>query len=112
MLSWSFLFLQVVFDRLRKYDGKEFRSLLPGEYIQMAGRAGRRGLDTVGTVIVMCRDEIPDENLLKNVMVGMPTRLASQFRLRYTMILHLLRLEELKVKTVRIYYFLAKLKFY
>lgn len=88
----------VVFDRLRKYDGKEFRSLLPGEYIQMAGRAGRRGLDTVGTVIVMCRDEIPDENLLKNVMVGMPTRLASQFRLRYTMILHLLRLEELKVE--------------
>ncbi|KAJ0987857.1 hypothetical protein J5N97_006213 [Dioscorea zingiberensis] len=88
----------VVFDTLRKFDGKEFRRLLPGEYIQMAGRAGRRGLDNIGTVIVMCRDEIPDESDLKQVMVGKPTRLESQFRLTYTMILHLLRVEELKVE--------------
>ncbi|URE37994.1 DSHCT (NUC185) domain [Musa troglodytarum] len=56
---------QVVFDTLRKFDGKDFRRLLPGEYIQMAGRAGRRGLDKIGTVIVMCRDEIPEESDLK-----------------------------------------------
>ncbi|KAG1365844.1 DExH-box ATP-dependent RNA helicase DExH11 [Cocos nucifera] len=88
----------VVFDTLRKFDGKEFRKLLPGEYIQMAGRAGRRGLDKIGTVIVMCRDEILEESDLKHVMVGKPTRLESQFRLTYTMILHLLRVEELKVE--------------
>lgn len=88
----------VVFDTLRKFDGKEFRQLLPGEYIQMAGRAGRRGLDKIGTVIVMCRDEILEESALKQVMVGRPTRLESQFRLTYTMILHLLRVEELKVE--------------
>ncbi|CAL9777952.1 unnamed protein product [Musa acuminata subsp. burmannicoides] len=88
----------VVFDTLRKFDGKDFRRLLPGEYIQMAGRAGRRGLDKIGTVIVMCRDEIPEESDLKQVMVGKPTRLESQFRLTYTMILHLLRVEELKVE--------------
>jgi superfamily II RNA helicase len=88
---------QVVFDTLRKFDGKEHRKLLPGEYIQMAGRAGRRGLDTIGTVIMMCRDEIPEESDLKNLIVGKPTRLESQFRLTYTMILHLLRVEELKV---------------
>lgn len=63
----------------------------------MAGRAGRRGLDTIGTVIMMCRDEIPEESDLKNLLVGKPTRLESQFRLTYTMILHLLRVEELKV---------------
>ncbi|KAM3228479.1 hypothetical protein ACQJBY_059873 [Aegilops geniculata] len=64
----------------------------------MAGRAGRRGLDTIGTVIMMCRDEIPEESDLKNLLVGKPTRLESQFRLTYTMILHLLRVEELKVE--------------
>ncbi|XP_051134448.1 DExH-box ATP-dependent RNA helicase DExH11 isoform X2 [Andrographis paniculata] len=88
----------VVFDSLRKFDGKEFRQLLPGEYTQMAGRAGRRGLDKIGTVAIMCRDELPEENDLKNVIVGSATRLESQFRLTYIMILHLLRVEELKVE--------------
>ncbi|KAF7121388.1 hypothetical protein RHSIM_Rhsim13G0073900 [Rhododendron simsii] len=88
----------VVFDMLRKFDGKEFRQLLPGEYTQMAGRAGRRGLDKIGTVVIMCRDEIPGESDLKHVIVGSATRLESQFRLTYIMIMHLLRVEELKVE--------------
>ncbi|PPD69482.1 hypothetical protein GOBAR_DD33644 [Gossypium barbadense] len=88
----------VVFDTLRKFDGKEFRPVLPGEYTQMAGRAGRRGLDKIGTVIVMCRDEIPGERDLEHVITGTPTKLESQFRLTYIMILHLLRVEELKVE--------------
>lgn len=68
----------------------------------MAGRAGRRGLDKTGTVVVLCRDEIPEENDLKHVIVGSATRLESQFRLTYIMILHLLRVEELKVLDVRL----------
>ncbi|KAM6578144.1 hypothetical protein CsatB_029981 [Cannabis sativa] len=88
----------VVFDTLRKFDGKAFRTLLPGEYTQMAGRAGRRGLDKIGTVAVLCRDEIPEEGDLKHVIVGSATKLESQFRLTYIMILHLLRVEELKVE--------------
>lgn len=71
--------------------------MLPGEYTQMAGRAGRRGLDRIGTVIVMCRDEIPKDSDLKHIIVGNATKLKSQFRLTYIMILHLLRVEELKV---------------
>lgn len=34
----------VVFDEIRKFDGLENRILAPAEYIQMAGRAGRRGI--------------------------------------------------------------------
>ncbi len=43
----------VVFSGYRKHDGVSFRDLMPGEYTQMAGRAGRRGIDTVGSVIVV-----------------------------------------------------------
>lgn len=64
----------------------------------MAGRAGRRGLDDVGTVLVACMDdEIPDEAMLRTLLVGAATKLVSQFRLTYSMILNLLRVEELRV---------------
>jgi antiviral helicase SKI2 len=48
-----------VFSGTRKHDGRSFRDLLPGEYIQMAGRAGRRGIDSAGTVIIVSRDDEP-----------------------------------------------------
>eukprot|EP00123_Amoebidium_parasiticum_P012625 comp21482_c0_seq1/m.29748 comp21482_c0_seq1/g.29748 ORF comp21482_c0_seq1/g.29748 comp21482_c0_seq1/m.29748 type:complete len:1272 (-) comp21482_c0_seq1:29-3844(-) len=88
----------VVFDSIRKHDGTGFRDLLPGEYIQMAGRAGRRGLDATGTVIIMCKGEVQEQANLHKMMTGTPTKLESQFRLTYNMILNLLRVEALKVE--------------
>ncbi|XP_029976354.1 superkiller complex protein 2 [Salarias fasciatus] len=87
----------VVFDSIRKHDGTGFRNLLPGEYIQMAGRAGRRGLDATGTVIILCKAGVHEMADLHVMMLGKPTVLQSQFRLTYTMILNLLRVEALRV---------------
>ncbi|XP_070172313.1 superkiller complex protein 2 isoform X2 [Polyergus mexicanus] len=84
----------VVFDSIRKYDGNNFRILHPTEYIQMAGRAGRRGHDTTGTVIVMCRYDVPHFNDLKPMMCGEPQTLESKFKVTYSMLLNLRRVNE------------------
>ena len=82
----------VVFTAARKFDGREFRDLSSGEYIQMSGRAGRRGLDDRGVVIMMC-DERLEPTAAKNMVKGEADRLDSAFHLGYNMVLNLMKIE-------------------
>lgn len=43
----------VVIEKLEKYDGTGIVGLAPGEYTQLTGRAGRRGIDTIGNAVVV-----------------------------------------------------------
>lgn len=82
----------VVFTSVRKWDGVGFRWVSGGEYIQMSGRAGRRGLDDRGIVIMMI-DEKMEPQVAKGMVKGVADRLDSAFHLGYNMILNLLRVE-------------------
>ena len=77
------------------------RDLVPAEYIQMAGRAGRRGLDPFGTVILVQRQvKISDQQDLINMMLGKAAPLVSKFRLTYGMLLSILRVGSLRVEDI------------
>lgn len=81
-----------IFTSMTKFDGHNERYLLAHEYTQMAGRAGRRGIDTVGHV-VHCNNLFNTPSLYDyhRILGGVPQKLVSKFHISYPLILNLLK---------------------
>ncbi len=78
----------VVLDQLVKWDGHQMADLTPGEYTQLTGRAGRRGIDTEGHAVVLGRPGLDPVHL-----AGLASRrlypLRSSFAPTYNMAVNL-----------------------
>jgi ATP-dependent RNA helicase HelY len=78
----------VVIEKLSKFTGEHHEFLTPGEYTQLTGRAGRRGIDEVGYAIVFWSPFVPFDQV-----AGLASRrtyaLTSSFRPTYNMAVNL-----------------------
>ena len=81
----------VCFSSLRKYDGFNFRNLNTKEYFQIAGRAGRRGIDIVGYVVSMIYRPTFKINEVKAITDADIEPIKSQFKLSVNSVLNLIQ---------------------
>lgn len=91
----------VVFDELRKFFGTHFGNLRTRDYYQMAGRAGRRGMDEAGFVYSRINPKYISYPDVVHIINGKPEAVKSQFNATYATVLNLYR--EFKRDLISIY---------
>lgn len=79
----------VAFSSLRKFDGERMDYMLCREYGQMAGRAGRQGIDTHGLVVSRIDPRMDRGGGVRRVLTGSPERVESRWNPEYATILSL-----------------------
>ena len=80
----------VVLEKLEKFNGENRVAVTPGEYTQLTGRAGRRGIDSVGHAVVVWGEHL-DPNLVTSLASKRSYPLNSSFRPSYNMAVNLLQ---------------------
>ncbi|HEX6674643.1 MAG TPA: DEAD/DEAH box helicase [Actinomycetes bacterium] len=78
----------VVIERLSKWQGERHELLTPGEYTQLTGRAGRRGIDQRGAAVILHQPFLPFERIT-GLVSARTYPLTSSFRPSYNMAVNL-----------------------
>lgn len=79
----------VVLEKLVKFNGEAIVDLTPGQYTQLTGRAGRRGIDTEGHALVLWSKGI-DPHAVANLAQTRTYPLDSTFRPGYNMAVNMI----------------------
>ena len=80
----------VVIEKLTKFTGDHHETLSPGQYTQLTGRAGRRGIDELGTAVVLWSPFVPFDQVAE-LALSRTFHLRSAFRPTYNMAANLVR---------------------
>ncbi len=80
----------VVIEKLTKFTGERHEALTPGQYTQLTGRAGRRGIDESGHALVLWSPFVGFEDVA-GLASSRSFRLTSSFRPTYNMAANLVR---------------------
>ena len=97
----NFSTTSVIYTGITKFDGNGMRLLAPHEYTQIAGRAGRRGIDIVGKVWLCCNlFKAPPLYDFEHMLSGKPQTLISKFKISFSMCLNIISSDDSTLETI------------